>query len=115
MGARQPARETISIRKSSAAWQKMMCHCSAATLRDRLVAVVKAPRLVLFVLSILCSLGLLYSPVFGQSSTQHSTTAKKSTKRPVKRSSAKKKIKKRKRMSPRVRRVRQAFVASTSL
>lgn len=91
-----------------------MCHCSAATLRDKIEVFVKAPRLVLLFLSILCSVSLLSLPVGAQTPQSHSRSAKKSTKRPVKRSS-KSKAKKRKRMSPRVRRVRQAFVASTSL
>jgi len=92
-----------------------MCHCSAAILSGKLAVVVKAPRLVLsLILSILCSLVLLASPAVGQTSTSHPT--KNSTRHATKRASAKgTKAKKRKRMSPRVRRVRQAFVASTNL
>ncbi len=90
-----------------------MCHSSAATLSDKLSVVVKAPRLAFFlVLSVLCSLVLLASPAVAQTSTTH--TAKKPVHRTSKRAT-RKASKKRKRMSPRVRRVRQAFVASTTL
>ena len=90
-----------------------MYHSSAATLSDKLFVVVKAPRLVLLlVLSVLCSLVVLASPAVAQTSTSH--TAKKPVHSTTKRAT-RKKSKKRKRMSPRVRRVRQAFVASTTL
>src|SRR5947209_1124057 len=111
MAIRQPVRETTSTRKSFAAWRKMMCHCSAATLRDRLVVVVKAPRLVLpLVASLLCSLVLLVSPAAAQTTTTH--TARKSAKSSSKAKATTKRTtakgrKKKQRMTPRVRRVRE--------
>jgi soluble lytic murein transglycosylase len=73
---------------------------------------VKASRLVSIALLSLFSLLLLASPAIAQTSKTHA--AKKPTKAAGKRT-ARKNTKKKKRMSPRVRRVRQAFVASTNL
>jgi len=89
-----------------------MCHCSGPTLSDKIAVVVKASRLVSIAFLSLFSLLLLASPAVAQ--TSKTQTAKKPTKAAGKRT-ARKNIKKKKRMSPRVRRVRQAFVASTNL
>ena len=89
-----------------------MCHCSAPTLSAKISVLVKASRLFLAAFLLIYSLCGLTRPAVAQTSTTHTT--KKSAKASGKRT-AHKTTKKKKRMSPRVRRVRQAFVASTNL
>jgi soluble lytic murein transglycosylase len=97
-----------------------MYHSSAPTLSDRLVVVVKARLGLPLVLLVFCGLVLLASPVVGQTSAAHKTkkpsahTTRKSSPHTTTRTT-RKKVRKRKKMSPRVRRVRKAFVASTTL